>query len=85
MLGPSSWGSAIPMTAPAQPPFYGQWGIPDKEGAIVDGGRVGPFDTIEEAFQAAAKAAADAGATKMPLDGYAQVVDAAGRPVGPVI
>lgn len=85
VLGPSSWGAGIPMAAPAQPPFYGQWGIPGDEGALVDGGRVGPFDTIDEAFSAAAEAARDAGATKMPLDGFAQVVDSAGRPVGSVI
>lgn len=89
VLGPSSWaaGMARPpaLTTPeGTPPYYGDWGIPDAEGFIVDGGRVGPFDTIEEAFSAAVEAAGEAGAKALPLDGFAQVVDSRGRSVGPI-
>lgn len=62
----------------AAAPFYGQWGL--NGGA---NGQVGPFDTPEEAFQAAVKAVRDAGAKRLPDDGYARVVDAAGNAAGP--
>lgn len=89
VLGPSSWGRGIVPTQTVNlegiPPYYGEWGIPASGGEIVDGGRVGPFDTIDEAFSAASKEAVKAGARKMPMDGYAQVKDSRGVPVGPVI
>lgn len=66
------------------PPYFGEWGIPDPEGRIVDGGRTGPFPTAALAFRAAGREARKAGARRMPLDGFAQVVDARGRAVGPV-
>lgn len=68
------------MVAPAQPPFYGQWRVGGSDGALVDGSRVGPFGTIEEAYGAAI-----AEATQMPADGFMQVVDSAGRPMTPVV
>lgn len=92
VLGPSSWGAGMIPSAPpvfrnpnGTPPYFGEWGIPGAEGHIIDGGRVGPFDTIDEAFQAAAEAASNAGARMMPLDGFAQVKDSQGRSVGPII
>lgn len=60
--------------------YWGEWGVLD-----VGGGRVGPFDTIEEAFEAAVDAAVAHGAKEMPLDGFAQVADEQGEPVGPII
>lgn len=89
VLGPSSWGSgmmnsAIPMTPPVTPPYYGQWGVHEGGGMIGAHGQVGPFSTAEEAFSAAAKAAVDAGATELPTDGFAQVVDSKGQPAGPI-
>lgn len=90
ILGPSSWGAGMIPTAPPvvapRPPFYGEWGVVDQStGRYIDSGRVGPYDTIDEAFNAAASAASDAGAKKMPLDGFAQVKDSNGQPVGPII
>lgn len=90
VLGPSSWGAGMLPPAVIQPvpkpPFYGEWAVVDEStGKYTDGGRVGPFNTIDEAFSAAAKAAGDAGAKKMPLDGFAQVKDSNGQPVGPII
>lgn len=67
-----------------QPPFFGEWGHVDREGYLLGCGRLGPFQTVEEAFHAAAKAAREAGVTRMPTDGYAQVVDSHGQPAGPV-
>jgi hypothetical protein len=92
VLGPSSWGAGMIPTGPAiaavptpVPPFYGEWAVVDEStGKYTDGGRVGPYDTIDEAFNAAAAAASDAGARKMPLDGFAQVKDSRGQAVGPV-
>jgi hypothetical protein len=87
VLGPSSWqGPGVtPLYAPpavhtpvSVPPYYGEWG------AMGESGRVGPYDTVEEAFNAAVAAAVDAGATALPTDGFAQVVDSRGRAVGPV-
>jgi hypothetical protein len=60
------------------PPYYGQWSVTG--GA---NGQVGPFDTPEDAFQAAVKAARDAGAARLPDNGYARVVDSQGNPAGP--
>lgn len=60
------------------PPYFGQWGL--NGGAS---GQVGPFDTPEEAFQAAVKAVRDAGAKRLPDDGFAKVVDAKGADAGP--
>lgn len=87
ILGPSSWAAIKPpltYDAVGVPPYWGEWGIPDPDGRIIDSGRVGPFSTIEEAFREAAKAAAAAGARRMPLDGYAQVKDSRGVGVGPI-
>lgn len=60
------------------PPYYGQWGVHGGES-----GQVGPFDTQDEAFNTAVKAAREAGAKALPADGYARVVDSAGQNVGP--
>lgn len=84
VLGPSSWGAGMMPSAQAIPatpiaPFYGEWAAFGK-----GHGRVGPFDSQMDAFNAAVKAASDAGASALPSDGFAQVVDAAGRMVGPV-
>lgn len=68
----------------ATPPYWGEWGIHVGNGVIGDCGKVGPFDTIDEAFSAAADAAVAHGATALPADGFAQVKDSQGRPVGPV-
>lgn len=90
ILGPSSWGAgmlnnAIPLGPPQPvPPFYGEWGVVGEGGTIGKSGRVGPFDTIDEAFNAAAQAAIDNGATELPTDGFAQVKDSRGQSVGPV-
>jgi hypothetical protein len=62
------------------PPYYGQWGLAD--GSV--GNQVGPFDTQEEAFNAAVKEVMKAGAKRLPDDGFAQVVDSKGQAVGPV-
>ena len=67
------------------PPYFGEWGYVDSDGALLNCGRVGPFDTSDEAFRAAAEAASKAGARKMPLDGFAQVVDSRGNPAGPIV
>lgn len=89
VLGPSSWGAgmAIPprvlMPTPV-PPFYGEWGTHVGDGVIGESGSVGPFATIDEAFRAAAQAAVAHGATALPTDGFAQVKDSVGQPVGPV-
>lgn len=90
VLGPSSWGAG--MVAPAVydpqglPPYYGQWGVVDEEtGRYIDSGQVGPFSSIDEAFGKAADEASAHGARKMPLDGFAQVLDSRGRAVGPII
>jgi hypothetical protein len=66
------------------PPYYGEWGVHVGGGVIGKSGSVGPYDTIEEAFNAAAKAAVAAGATALPTDGFAQVKDSRGQAVGPV-
>jgi hypothetical protein len=93
VLGPSSWGAGmIPAGPPAPrflepapaPPYWGEWGVHVGGGVIGDSGRVGPFDTIEEAFAAAAEAAVEHGATELPTDGYAQVKDSRGNAVGPI-
>lgn len=60
------------------PPYYGEWGAPGKCG------KVGPFDTIEDAFSGAASAATENGATALPGDGWAQVKDSRGNLVGPI-
>lgn len=89
ILGPSSWGAGgIPIVVSTEgiPPYWGEWGVLEKEsgGSMKDSGSVGPFTTIAEAFRAAAQAAGDHGATGLPSDGFAQVKDSRGRPVGPV-
>ncbi len=87
ILGPSSWGAGMRPTyaAPVEvPPFFGEWGAVDPDGELIDCGSVGPFDTVDEAFSAAAEAASEHGTTKMPIDGFAQVVDSTGQAVGPV-
>lgn len=97
VLGPSSWmGPAVPLVPVAPPrgpmivhdplgvpPYYGEWGVV-ANGVTIESGRVGPYTTIEEAFEAATETAAAAGVTSMPFDGYAQVTDSRGMPVGPV-
>ena len=88
ILGPSSWGAGMRPVyrAPVEePPYFGEWGTVDEDMKPVESGRVGPFDTSDEAFTAASKAASEHGAKRMPLDGFAQVVDSTGRAVGPVI
>jgi hypothetical protein len=60
------------------PPYYGEWGALDRCG------RVGPYDSIEEAFDGAAHAATENGATALPGDGWAQVKDSRGDSVGPI-
>jgi hypothetical protein len=92
VLGPSSWGSGMIPTGPAipavptpVPPYYGEWGVVDEAtGNIAASGRVGPYNTIDEAFNAAAEAAHAAGAEKLPTNGFAQVRDSRGQAVGPV-
>lgn len=91
VLGPSSWGAGMIPTGPAVaanpngvPPYYGEWGVHVGGGVIGKSGKVGPYNTIEEAFNAAAKAAVAAGATALPTDGFAQVKDSRGQAVGPV-
>lgn len=68
------------------PPFWGEWGVVKKSsgGCVRACGRVGPFKTIQEAFDAAAKTAHARGATALPGDGWAQVRDSAGQGVGPI-
>ena len=86
VLGPGSWGAGmVPMgPPPASPPFWGEWGVVDEEGRTVDGGRVGPFGTVQEAFDAAAQTAHDHGAELLPTNGFAQVKDSRGVSVGPI-
>ena len=89
VLGPSSWTGDFtqrsPLPAPrGGPPYYGEWGFVPQDGGAGDSGRVGPFNTIDEAFNAAVSAAVAAGAQQIPLDGFAQVKDSFGRTVGPV-
>lgn len=90
VLGPSSWGQGMVFPAPlppppAQGPYYGEWGVVDEEtGEIVDSGRLGPYNTIDEAFDAAVQAATEAGAESLPSGGFAQVKDSMGRTVGPI-
>jgi len=84
VLGPSSWGAGMvanPAAIPATPvaPFFGEWAAFGK-----GHGRVGPFDSQMDAFNAAVAAAASAGAKALPTDGFAQVIDSMGRMVGPV-
>lgn len=88
VLGPSSWGQGMvapgPIPAPVAQTYYGEWGVVDEDGMIVDSGRVGPFYSIDEAFSAAAQAAHDHGAEALPTNGFAQVKDSYGRTVGPI-
>jgi len=85
VLGPSSWGQGMvapgPVPTPAVQTYYGEWGVVDESGQIIDSGRVGPFYTIDEAFHAAEVEALDHGAEKLPADGFAQVKDSRGRTV----
>lgn len=90
VLGPSSWGGMPLKGAPfgyeGVPPYFGQWGVVDKGsgGYMKSSGQVGPYPTIDEAFKAAGEAAHEHGAELLPTDGFAQVVDSRGQPVGPV-
>ncbi len=59
--------------------YWGEWGVVD-----VDSGRVGPYDTVEEALIAAVEEAVRHGAKEIPLDGFAQVADDQGEPVGAI-
>ena len=90
-LGPSSWGYGMTLPAPPRiqpsipvPPYYGEWGVVGEDGVIVDSGGVGPFDTTDEAFSAAADAAIEHGATEFPTNSFAQVKDSRGEGVGPI-
>lgn len=74
----------VPYDPAGTPPYWGEWGVVGEGGAIQDCGRVGPFDTIEEAFGAAADAAVKHGATALPGDGWAQVKDSRGKGKGPI-
>jgi hypothetical protein len=93
VLGPSSWGvGMMPATPPPVydpqgiQPYWGEWGVVDETtGKYIDSGRVGPFESSDEAFQAAAEEASRHGARRMPLDGFAQVKDSRGQSVGPII
>lgn len=92
VLGPSSWGAGMVAQPPVViqpmevPPYFGQWGVVDEEtGKYVASGQVGPFATSDEAFKKAGAEAAAHGARRMPLDGFAQVVDSRGQSVGPII
>lgn len=87
------WLGQIPLRAapsflrgpgPGTPPYYGQWGVYAGGGVIGDSGQVGPFDTTDEAFNAAVKDARKAGAGALPADGFAKVIDSKGQPIGPV-
>lgn len=71
-------GDYVPYDPVGTPPYWGEWGAPG------DCGKVGPFDTIEEAFSAAAEAATEHGATALPGDGWAQVKDSKGKGKGPI-
>jgi len=91
VLGPSSWGAGmintaarLPVSPEGVPPYYGEWGVHEGGGVIGASGRVGPFATRMEAFEAASQAAHEAGAEFLPTNGFAQVVDSRGKPVGPV-
>jgi hypothetical protein len=87
ILGPSSWGAGGGFIAQAPtpvPPFWGEWGVVDEAGRTTASGREGPFNTIQEAFNAAAQAASDHGAELLPTNGFAQVTDSIGQGVGPV-
>lgn len=82
MFEQNAWLGQVPLVSrmgASSGPFFGQWGL--KVGG--KSGQVGPYDTPEEAFAAAVKAARDAGAKKLPDDGYARVVDAKGQAAGP--
>lgn len=65
------------------PPYYGQWGVHAANGKVAQSGQVGPFDTQDEAFNAALKEARNAGARALPSDGFAKVMDSQGQAVGP--
>jgi hypothetical protein len=68
----------VPYDPVGTPPYWGEWGAPG------ECGKVGPFDTIDEAFSAAADAAVEHGATALPGDGWAQVKDSRGKGKGPI-
>lgn len=74
----------VPYDPVGTPPYWGEWGVHEGGGVIGDCGRVGPFATTEEAFQAAGQAAHEHGAELLPRDGFAQVVDSQGQAVGPI-
>ena len=59
--------------------YWGEWGVVD-----VDCGRVGPYETVEEALAAAIDEAVRHGAKEIPLDGFAQVANDQGEPVGAI-
>lgn len=91
VFGPSSWGygmapqvHALVKSYTPVPPYFGEWGVVGDGAVIIDSGSVGPFDTIDEAFSAAADAAIEHGATELPTDGFAQVRDFRGSSVGPI-
>lgn len=69
----------VPYDPVGTPPYWGEWGVKDGEC-----GKVGPFDTIDEAFRAAGDAAGEHGATELPTNGWAQVKDSKGTGVGPI-
>ena len=69
----------VPYDPVGTAPYFGEWGVVGGEC-----GKVGPFDTIDEAFGAAAEAASEHGATALPGDGWAQVKDSEGKGVGPI-
>lgn len=82
MFERGAWLGQVPLrglgAVSITPPYYGQWGLTG--GAS---GQVGPFDGPDEAFNAAMKAVRDAGAKRLPDDGFAKVVDSKGQPAGP--
>jgi hypothetical protein len=74
----------VPYDPVGTPPYFGEWGVVGDGGRVKECGKVGPFDTIDEAFGAAADAAVEHGATALPGDGWAQVKDSRGKGKGPI-
>lgn len=80
MFERNAWLGQVPLArmGAITPPYFGQWEL--KGGTI---NQEGPFNTPEDAFAAAVKAVRNAGAKKLPDDGFARVVDSKGNPAGP--
>lgn len=74
----------VPYDPVGTPPYWGEWGAVDENGVCTASGKEGPFNTIDEAFNAAAKAAHAHGAELLPTNGWAQVKDSRGKGKGPI-